>query len=167
MQQPVQQCSSHTRSPSDPTAQEMDESSIPAALVSKSSDILMLLLSGFPVLTRALPMPRVQPSIPLAALCRDSPGDRGLCAAGVAGTALTQPDCSCASPSLHPLCPSRAPNRARLRVPLGSGRVPGKQRCCAGTAALSHAGRSSARPGQGARLLQPCRDPQGARSAPP
>lgn len=70
---------------------------------SKSSDILMLLLPGFPVLTRGTahaPSPaQHRPGSPM----QGQPG----------ATALTQPDSSCASPSLLPLCPSKAPNAAR------------------------------------------------------
>lgn len=154
-QQPVQQCSSHTLSPSDPTAQEMDESSIPAALVSESSGVLMLLLPGCPVRARTLrhcPCPcaaQQRPGSPVQ-------GQPGHCtgASVLRGTetALKQPPallCSrCTSPS-SPAVPLYSPERVctGLWVPLCSGRFPGKQRCAV-TAGLSHSESCSYCPGK-------------------
>lgn len=87
-----------------------------AALVSKSSGVLMLLLPGSPVLTRALsPGPCAAPAPPWVPLCRGSPGTGlGLCAAGTARTALKQ------SPAPSPLQPpcftSSSPRYSPKRV---------------------------------------------------
>lgn len=87
-----------------------------AALVSKSSGVLMLLLPRSPVLTRALsPGPCAAPAPPWVPLCRGSPGTGlGLCAAGGARTALKQ------SPAPSPLQPpcftSSSPRYSPKRV---------------------------------------------------
>lgn len=119
-----------THSPPDPTAQEMDESSIPAALVSKSSGLLVLLLPGCPVRAKALrhcPCPVCSPAppwVPCAGTALARPW--GLCAAGVARTALKQPPALLLCITIFTRCAPLQPEKGPARR---SGRLPVKQRC--------------------------------------
>lgn len=109
VEQPVQQCNSHTLSPPTPRHGKCVRAAFLqalAALVPKSSGVLMLLLPGSPVLTRALrpcPGPRGQP--------RHRPGPLR-CGRSEDG-AETSPGSFSSAAAVHrrlftPLCPSTA-----------------------------------------------------------
>lgn len=102
VQQPGQQCSSHTRSPVTPQRRKW----MRAAFLQHLQQILRHSHAAAP----GLPCPyRGTAHAPSPAQHRPGSPVQGQPGA----TALTQPDSSCASPSLLPLCPSKAPNAAR------------------------------------------------------